>query len=178
MSEPTRRDREVAVDVAEFTCDLLTSRSLYEAEELAVRDIAGQSVAAYREECERAERERVIALLEACSPFDTMSDVIAKLEAVMKKENGFEKYECWDRMEGRGESEAFDSVYFESAAIQWCESNWPSHVSDSEMIDVVVRCDRTGELRVFTMERHVEYEAFENRAAAVQLADRISGDEP
>jgi hypothetical protein len=89
-----------------------------------------------------------------------------------------ETYECWNRMDGRDESEAFDTDSFEAASILWCEANWSSCMDDSDTPDVVVRCDRTGELRVFTMERHVEYEAFENRAAAVQLADGIGGEEP
>ncbi|HMJ11615.1 MAG TPA: hypothetical protein VK524_09400 [Polyangiaceae bacterium] len=51
-------------------------------------------------------------------------------------------------------------------------------MDDDDTVDVAVRCDRTGEMRVFTMERRVEYEAFENCQAAVQLADGVGGDEP
>jgi hypothetical protein len=80
-----------------------------------------------------------------------------------------ETYECWDRTEGRDDSEAFDTDSFKNAATLWCESNWSG--DDMDTTDVVVRCDRTGEIRVYTMERHVEYEAFENRGAAVQLDD-------
>ena len=67
MSEPTERDKEVAWE----HYDLLCNDTMLEGHE--------RIVAAYRRECERLERERVIAVLEACSPFDTMSDVIARL---------------------------------------------------------------------------------------------------
>ena len=90
-----------------------------------------------------------------------------------------ETYECWNRSDGRDDSEAFDCGDFKSAAVAWCESNWSmSCLDDDDTVDVAVRCDRTGEMRVFTMERRVEYEAFENCQAAVQLADGVGGDEP
>lgn len=58
MSEPTRRDRDVAVDLAEFICDMMTSRSLYETELLAARDVGGEIVAAYRDELVQQHRRR------------------------------------------------------------------------------------------------------------------------
>jgi hypothetical protein len=58
VSEPNDRDREVAQDVAECVCDMLTSRSLYEPELLTARDDCGPAIAAYREEVVLAERRR------------------------------------------------------------------------------------------------------------------------
>lgn len=61
MTEATRRDREVAESIAGFTCDVLTSRSLYERELLAVRDVCGAVVASYRAELAKSEQDRVLA---------------------------------------------------------------------------------------------------------------------
>jgi hypothetical protein len=71
MSEPTRRDREVAIAVAQFTSEVLTSRSLYEREELAIRDACGPDVQRYREACERAERVRLLTELLAFTKANT-----------------------------------------------------------------------------------------------------------
>jgi len=46
--EDTYLDRDVAFQIAELTCEILLSRSLYEPEELAVRDTCGPIIAAYR----------------------------------------------------------------------------------------------------------------------------------
>ncbi|HEX5661445.1 MAG TPA: hypothetical protein VFX59_29850 [Polyangiales bacterium] len=83
-------------------------------------------------------------------------------------------YGVWALAQGRDDEEEFDASNHAAAAQQWCAWNWDA--DDDETVDVAVIDDETKEVRVYTMERHVEYEEFLDPTLTEQLKRQLAAE--